>query len=210
MMMHRNHLISVVCLCLSACADNSEKYRDTKHLELPPTLAIEHTASKVVEADEPVVKPKASATSASVSESSAKAELSKLVMLTGSDAKPGLQMKTRFERAWELVDDGLRQAEIEVVDRNREQGVFRVRYVANGQGSGRGLMGSITSFFSDKFEDTEYTLTLDKDKKITEARVEKVVQAKPEGGGDNQAFNNDDSASLMKLLHKTILENLAK
>lgn len=128
----------------------------------------------------------------------------------GDPDKPRLQLKTRFDRAWDLVAHGLSLAGIEVVDRNHDAGIYRVRYVADGQGNQRGLMDSLTSFFSDKFEDTEYTLTLEKDNSPTEVRADKVIPINQAENSDKKTFNRDDSGSLIKLLQKTIIEDLAK
>lgn len=196
------------CL-LSACAsDNSDKYRDIKSLELPPTLAIEHNANNTgATTDTPSTnKSKANTVSEPVRDKSSGSELNKLILLVGDESKPTLQLKTRFERAWDLVFHGLHLAEIEVIEQNKETGVIKVRYVADGNSKGRGIISSINSFISDKFEDTEYTLTLDKDKKATDVHIKKVVADE-----DNpSAFNNDDSSSLTKLLHKTIIADLEK
>jgi len=207
--MVRKLLYGLPYFLLAACADTSDKYRDTHHLELPPTLAIEHTNTAPAEPDT-LAKPKTESGSETTAQKSANSELDKLILLVGSEEKPTLQMKTRFDRAWDLVERGLQLAEVEVVDKNRDIGVMRVRYVADGQGKGRRFINSITSFFSDKFEDTEYTLTLDKDKRITDIRVDKVASAKPADGNGEESFNNDDSASLVKLLHKTIIDDLQK
>ncbi len=206
-------LYSLPCLLLAACASETpDKYRDIKHLEFPPTLAIEHTGRTPVEPETVTkTKPKVENNSETTQDKPASSPVSKLVLLAGTETKPILQLKTRFERAWDLVDHGLRLAEIEVVDKNYAAGTIRVRYVANNQGKGRGVVNSITSFFSDTFDDTEYTLSLDKDKKITDVQVAKVIPAdqKP-AEGNTEAFNNDDSASLVKLLHKTIIDDLEK
>ena len=128
----------------------------------------------------------------------------------GDPDKPRLQLKTRFDRAWDLVAHGLSLAGIEVVDRNHDTGIYRVRYVADGEGNQRGLMDSLTSFFSDKFEDTEYTLTLEKDSSPTEVRADKVIPINQAENSEKKSFNRDDSGSLIKLLQKTIIEDLAK
>lgn len=203
--MTRKLLYSLPCVLLAACADTSEKYRDIQHLELPPTLAVEHNNTPA----EPDRVVKAESKSGTESDKSKNTELGKLILLVGNEDKPTLQMKTRFDRAWDLVDRGLQLAEIEVVDKNRDAGVIRVHYVADGQGKGRRFLNSITSMFSDQFEDTEYTLTIDKDKKITDIRVDKVAASKADADG-TEAFNNDDSASLIKLLHKSIIADLEK
>ena len=218
-------IYSLSCLLLISCADSgSDKYRDIKHLEFPPSLAIEHTnASSYGSAySDTKDKPKAETTKPDMaitkSESSktenlptnASTDLSKLIRLVGDPDKPRLQLKTRFDRAWDLVAHGLSLAGIEVVDRNHEAGIYRVRYVADGEGNQRGFMNSLTSFFSDKFEDTEYTLTLEKDSSPTEVRAEKVIPTNQAENSDKKTFNKDDSGNLIKLLQKTIIEDLAK
>lgn len=209
--MDKKLLFSLPALFLAACTDTSEKYRDISHLELPPTLAVEHVGGAAADPATIAPKSKAEKSEEAAPQNKANSDLDNLILIVGGEQKPRLQMKTRFERAWDLVNNALRSAEIEVVDKNRDQGVFRVRYVAGGEGKGRGFMSSITSFFSDKFEDIEYTLTLDKDKKITETRVEKVVNNDQEAGSnDKEAFNKDDTASLVKLLHKTMIADLQK
>jgi len=208
--MDRKLLYSLPCILLAACADPPEKYRDIRHLEMPPTLAIEHTVSIPAEPDT-IAKPKAASnTEPAVPQKSANSELAKLIQLVGGEEKPTLQLKTRFDRAWDLIDHGLRLAEIEIVDSNRDAGVFRVSYLAGSQGNDRGFFSSVASYFNDNFEDFEYTLTLDKDKRITEVHVAKVVSASQSTGSENESFHKDDSASLMKLLHKTIIADLEK
>lgn len=194
-------------LLLAGCADTTEKYRDITHLERPPTLAIEASAIAQAADTEAAAKPK---TESRAETAPTNSELDNLILLAGSENHPTLQLKTRFDRAWDLVDRALQLAEIEVADKNRDAGVFRVRYVEGGQGKGRRFINSVTSFFSDTFEDIEYTLTLDKDRRITEIRVAKIAPPKEIAGNGEEAFNNDDSASLIKLLQKTIKSDLEK
>ena len=224
---------SLSSLLLISCADSgSDKYRDIKHLEFPPTLAIEHSnagsygSAYTDTKDQPkkdtvtpetkkaTIKPeitaKADTDKSENLPKNASPDLGRLIRLVGDPDKPRLQLKTRFDRAWDLVAHGLSLAGIEVADRNHDAGIYRVRYVANGEGNQRGLMDSLTSFFSDKFEDTEYTLTLEKDNSPTEVRADKVIPINKAENSDKKTFNRDDSGSLIKLLQKTIIEDLAK
>jgi uncharacterized lipoprotein len=225
---------SLSCFLLTACADSgSDKYRDIKHLEFPPELAIEHknTSSYGTSYTDVNEKPKAESTKPEAEVKSAdgkheadvrpeagkpekppknaSADLARLIKLVGDADKPRLQLKTGFERAWDLIAHGLSLAEIEVVDRNHDTGFYRVRFVANAEGKQRGLMDSLSSFFSDTFADTEYTLTLEKDKSPTEVRADKVIPANPAENPDKKTFNRDDSGALIKLLQKTIIDDLA-
>jgi len=193
--MLRSLLISLSCLFLAACADSPEKYRDIKHLEMPPTLAIEHNPNAPVEVDNPLK------TSAKNTES----DLGRLIQIVGGDDKPTLQIKARFDRAWELVDTALTKAEVEVIDKNRNTGVFIVSYLAKDSANGS-RNNSVFSFITNRFKDTDYNVTIDKDQRTTTVRVDKV-------GADSQAAadnKDDDSASLVKLLHKTIIADLEK
>ncbi len=200
--MERKLLYCLLSLLLTACSETPDKYRDIKHLEMPPTLAIEHTSNRVAE---PETKPKVKdeIKPAVVSQNDATTELEKLILIVGGDEKPRLQLKTRFDRAWELVNEGLIKAEIEVVDKNRDTGVYRVRYMDPTKERSRSFQGSLFSLFTDKFEDIEYTLTVEKDKKVTDVKVDKVVISQQEN-------ITDDTASLVKLLQKSIIDYLAK
>jgi len=216
---------SLSSILLISCADSgSDKYRDIKHLEFPPTLTIEHTNASSYGSAYSDTKDKPKTETAKPDETIAKSEpnktenlpknastdLGRLIRLVGDPDKPRLQLKTRFDRAWDLVAHGLSLAGIEVVDANHDAGIYRVHYVADGEGNPRGLMDSLTSFFSDKFEDTEYTLTLEKDNSPTEVRANKVIPINQAENSDNKTFNRDDSGSLIKLLQKTIIDDLAK
>ena len=209
------YTLPCVSLLLVACADSPDKYRDIKHLEMPPTLAIErNTSAPVKSSRSSSYASNSSASTASTSSSSetkAKpaSDLDKLIYLTGDDQHPVLQLKTRFDRAWDLIDRGLQLAEIEVVDKNHDEGKIRVRYVADQTSKGRGFMSSVTSFLTDKFEDTEYTLTLDKDSKITGVHIDKVTTGDKSAEGA-ESFNNNDAQALATLLQTTIKNDLAK
>lgn len=195
-------------LLLVACADSPDKYRDIKHLEMPPTLAIERNTSAPVKSS----RNSTSSTSTSSSETKSKpanSDLDKLIYLTGDDQHPVLQLKTRFDRAWDLINHGLQLAEIEVVDKNHDEGKIRVRYVADQASKGRGFVSSVTSFFTDKFEDTEYTLTLDKDSRTTGVHIDKVTSSDKSAEG-TESFNNNDAKALATLLQTTIKTDLAK
>ncbi len=213
--MRKTTLYTLPCasLLLVACADSPDKYRDIKHLEMPPTLAIERNTSTPVKSSRGSGYASSASTSSTSNSSETKSkpassDLDKLIYLTGDDQHPVLQLKTRFDRAWDLIDRGLQLAEIEVVDKNHDEGKIRVRYVADAS-KGRGFMSSVTSFLSDKFEDTEYTLTLDKDSKITGVHIDKVTTGDKSAEGA-ESFNNNDAQALATLLQTTIKNDLAK
>lgn len=178
---------------LSACSENPEKYRDIKHLELPPTLAIEHNTSTAV---------KNTSISKSTSSETPKpaSDLDRLIYIGGEDLHPVITLKTRFERAWDLIDHGLKLAEIEIVEKDKEQGLIKVRY--EDKNSSSSLMKSVTSIFDISYSDIEYTLTLNKDLgRTTPVNIEKLKQNDP---ADNAA------KSLATLLVDSIKKDLSK
>lgn len=184
-------ITSLSGVLLSACSDNPEKYRDIKHLEFPPTLAIEHTNSSAVK------NPSSSLSSETPKPSS---DLDRLIYIGGEDLHPEITLKTRFDRAWDLIDHGLKLAEIETVEKDKEKGLFRVRY--EDKNSSSGLMKSVTSIFDISYSDIEYTLTLNKDLgRTTPVHIEKLKQDDP---ADNA------SKSLATVLVDSIKKDLSK
>ncbi len=199
------YTLPFVSLLLVACADSPDKYRDIKHLEMPPTLAIERNTST------PVKSSRSSAASTSTSNSETKpksaSDLDKLIYITGDDQHPVLQLKTRFDRAWDLINHGLQIAEIEVIDKSRDEGKIRVRYLAGQETKGNSFISSIGSLFSGK--DSEYALTLDKDSKITGVHIDKVATNENLQDGAEDISTND-AAKLASLLQTIIKTDLAK
>ncbi len=179
------HLVyGLPALVLLGCADTSERYRDTHHLELPPELPIEHThAQAAVESDD--LKPRTS-------------PLSGLMAFEDDGSKPVLTLKTRPDRAWDMILVALKVGNIEVLDKNREENRLQVRYDADMQGK----EGSWTDIFaSDNYAEADYTLTLKDD--ILGIRVNAAL-SKP----DDLDFGEDASAELIRFLHKTIDEKI--
>jgi len=180
-------------LLLSACSDTPEKYRDIKHLELPPTLAIEHNTSTPIRSSSGV-------TSTSSTPNKAPSDLDKLIYLSGETTHPIITLKTRYERAWDLIDHGLTLADVEMVEKDREKGIFKVRF--EDKAATRNLMQTMSSMFSISYADIEYTLTLDKDGgRTTPVHLEKIKESDPE---ENAA------QTLANLLIETIKKDLAK
>lgn len=201
--MHKTTAFTLSCLSLLlvACADGPSKYRDIKHLEMPPTLAIERNTSA------PIKSSRNTSTNNSETKPKSASDLDKLIYITGDDQHPVLQLKTRFDRAWDLIEHGLQLAEIEVINRDRYEGKIRVRYVAGQETNGNGFISSIGSLFGGK--DSEYTLTLDKDSKITGVHIDKVATNENLQDGAEDISTND-AAKLAALLQTIIKTDLAK
>lgn len=201
--MRKTTVFTLPCLSLLlvACADSPDKYRDIKHLEMPPTLAIEHNTSA------PIKSSRNTSTNNSETKPKSASDLDKLIYITGDDQHPVLQLKTRFDRAWDLIEHGLELAEIEVINKDRYGGKIRVRYVAGQDTNGNGFISSIGSLFGGK--DSEYTLTLDKDSKITGVHIDKVATKENLQDGAEDISTND-AAKLAALLQTIIKTDLAK
>ncbi len=182
--MFRKLIYSLPCVLLAACADTSDKYRDIQHLELPPTLAIEHTASAPVETESQTTPRK-------------KSILEGIEQLAEKDGKPILQINTRLDKAWELTETALKLADIEILDKNRNELTFQVNYDPDGSG--------LLTLFNDQYYPADYTLT------VTEAITGIEVSAKlaeKAVNGETQHGYNDASAELIKRLHQVLQEKI--
>ena len=170
-------------LLLTGCADTSDRYRDTQHLELPPELPIEHTHSQTAIAENDL-KPKTSA-------------LSGLMFFEDHETKPKLALKTRPDRAWEIVSTALKLSGLEVLDKNRELNRFQVKYDADNTEGEEGNVLDI--FLNNDYEDSEYVITLKEE--ILGVMVHAELSKQDE-------FAEDGSAVLIRLLHKIIDEKI--
>lgn len=182
--MLKNLVYALPALLLIGCADTSDRYRDIHQLELPPELPIEHThAQPAVAADD--LKPKVS-------------PLSGIVDFQDDDIKPILTLKTRPDRAWDMVAVALKISNIEVLDKNREENRFQVRYDPDTAGKEESLLDI---FSSDNYAEAEYTITLKED--ISGISVNTAL-----GKPDQLEFGKDASAELVRFLHKVIDEKI--
>ncbi|MDD2760086.1 MAG: outer membrane protein assembly factor BamC [Methylomonas sp.] len=184
-MMLKNLLYGLPALVLVACADTSERYRDTHMLEMPPELPIEHThAQTAIAADD--MKPRAATA------------LSGLLAFEDDAKKPALMLKTRPDRAWDMVAVALKVGNIEVLDKNREENRFQVKYDPDTAGKEESLWDI---FSSDRYPEGEYTITLKED-------IPGVVVGAALSKPDLSESGEDASAELIRFLHKTIDEKI--
>ncbi|WP_446809064.1 hypothetical protein ACH50O_17660 [Methylomonas sp. 2BW1-5-20] len=182
-MLFRTLTYGLPCLLLAACADAPDKYRDTHHLELPPVLPIEHTNPQpAVAADD--LKPKSA--------------LANLMAFTDNAGKPLLTLKTRRDRAWEMISTALKISDIEVLDKNQDENRFQVRYDPDTSGKDVGLLRSL---ISNHYDEAEYNITLKEE--IAGIAVNAAL-SKP----DAVDADSDGSAELIRLLHKIIDEKI--
>ncbi|WGS86034.1 outer membrane protein assembly factor BamC [Methylomonas sp. UP202] len=173
------------CLLLAGCADAPEKYRDIKHLELPPVLPIEN----------PHPQPAIAADDLAGSKSGGKSMLAGLVDFKDDGQKPQLTLMTRLDRAWEMVETALTLSDIDIVDKNRNDNKIQVRYDPDTGGKTKSLLNRL--FLDNDFPEAEYTISLTD--AISGVKVNAAL-----GKPDDFSANEDGSAALIRLLHDTI------
>lgn len=170
-------------LILVACGETPEKYRDTHHLELPPVLPIEHTNPQPAIASDDL-KPKS--------------VLASLMDFKEVDDKPRLTLKTNRDRAWEMVATALKVSNVEVLDKNQDDGHFRVRFDPdNTTGEEVSL---IRALLNNQYAEGEYNIKLDDE---ISGVVVNAALTSPDSGE-----TEDGSAQLIRLLHKVIDEKI--
>lgn len=184
--MFRKTLYIVSCL-LVACADNSEKYRDLHHLEMPPVLPVEQRQVNVSEPDD---KPEM------VGKSGKKSPLDGILKLLEEDGKPAvLQISTRIDRAWDLTGTALILASLPVVDKNGPDKSYLVRYP--------GGEGFLDGLFSNP---REYHLNL-KDG-ITGVKLTAQLAKQASNGETQDAADGDESDALIRRLYKALQDKV--
>lgn len=187
--MRKTLILSVpLSLLMIACGESTDsRYRDLHELELPPVLPIEHHQSQSAVGEDDF-KPKR--TSA----------LSGIMDFKDDEHKPRLVLKTRPERAWEMVTVALKVTNIQVLDRNREANLIQVRYDPDLDGKDVGLLAQI---FTDTMPEADYNIMLKEEKADAGVWVN-VVPSQP----DSVDADEDSSAELIRLIHKTIDEKI--
>ncbi|MBS3963591.1 MAG: hypothetical protein KGZ80_03680 [Methylomonas sp.] len=184
----RNPMILAMPLLLMACGETVDsRYRDLHELEMPPVLPIEHHQAQTAVGDDDF-KPKPTS------------PLAGLVDFKDDEHKPRLILKTRPERAWEMLTVALKLTNIHVIDKNREVRLIQVRYDPDLDGKEVGMLGRI---FGDTLPEADYNIMLKEDK--TESGF--LVNVAPSQSDDIDS-DEDASAELIRLLHKTIDEKI--
>lgn len=172
-------------LLLGCATDNSARYRDTHQLEMPPELPIEHTqAQSAVAADD--MKPKAAS------------PLAGLIEFQDDAKSPKLTLKTRPDRAWDMVVVALKISNIQVLDKNRQSNRLQVHFDPNRAGKEESLWNI---FSLGDYAEADYTINLKEGLLGIEVETALSNPEKHESG-------EDGSAELLRLLHKTIDEKI--
>ena len=197
-------LIIAYAWTLVSCSTSGNKYRNTENLERPP--AIEINVSETPE--------RAPVDSVATSEAIKKG-LDDQVHLDVSPGASTLVINKPFEQAWFILGVLLKQLDIEITDRNRDQGYFYVRYDPDiDYSKKRGFWDGIQSMFSeDSYAERIYALKLLESFGETEvtAGIAPESEDKPEAA---VVVEEDDakegSDSLITLLYRTLREGMAE
>lgn len=184
-------------LLIMACSNSENtRYKDLSHLEKPPVIIIAETAKKPVLKDDEAVE---------------KTGFGQVVSLAGSDKLPVLKIKKIFDRSWDIVEQGLKLSEIEITDKNRDQGVFYLKFDPDKQASkDSSLLDNMAFFlFTDEYDEAAYKLTVEWRDTDTEVSVE-LISENDENSLDDVGieYTFDSGAKLIKTLYKTIRDDL--
>jgi len=198
MVLKNSWLLFLIILFVGACSEaKNTRYKDTSVLESPPVMDIVEKPKAVVKETEKIEN----------------TGLGDVVKLVGSDEQPVIQIKKIFDRSWDIVGEGLKLSEIEISDKNREEGVYYLRFDPDNRSSkDSGLMDSMAFlFFTDDYDEAPYKLTVIWKDSSTEVTAELVDEQSDDflddGKGDFDG-SVDSGAKLIKALYKTIRDDL--
>lgn len=191
----------IVPLLLSACSSSeSSRYKDLSHLEKPPVIIVAETTNKTPGKVDEIVERKG---------------FGEIVSLAGSAGLSQLKIKKIFDRSWNIVEQALNLKEIEITDRNRDEGVFYLKYDPDqGRDKEPGFFGKFSLFKTDNYDEARYKLTVVWRDTETEVSVDLV-------GEDGKVITDDldydeefegrtdSGALLIKDLYKTIRDDLS-
>ena len=201
MVFKKYFLLIIISLVLLSCAESrNSRYKDTSHLEMPPEMEIVETEPVVVGEYEKL-------TNTGLGD--------EYVSYAGSAEKPVMKIKKLFDRSWVLVEQALKLSEIEITDKNREQGFFYVNFDPDAQGSkDTELIDGVSFFFfEDEYEAAAYKLIVKWNETDTEVTAELANQINTDMLDDDEDMEDfegsvDSGASLLKKLYKTIRDDL--
>ncbi len=182
---------------LSACKEvKSTRYRDTTGLEQPPEMEIVEPAK---------VEPQRN-------EQENLTGLGDVVSLSTEDGEAVILVKKIFDRSWDMVGQTLELIQVEVTDKNREQGVYYVNFDADQQSSkDKGLMEKTFFLFEDDdYEEAAYKLFVKWNENNTEVSTELVEKVEDDFLDEKGDFDSkeDGGEKLIHLLYKTMRDDL--
>jgi len=193
-------LLILISSVLVSCAEvEKSRYKDTSHLEMPPEMEIVETEPVVVGEYEKLTN----------------TGLGDDVSYMGPDEDPVMKIKKLFDRSWVLVEQALKLSEIEITDKNREQGVFYVNFDPDARDSkDTELIDNVSFFFfEDEYDAAAYKIKVkwrETDTEVTAELVDQVNTDLLDDDEDKEDFEGsvDGGSKLLKKLYKTIRDDL--
>jgi uncharacterized lipoprotein len=162
----------------------------------------------------PVIKKQAKAISEEKDEEENESErkcLANDVILAEEKQKPIIKIKKDFDRSWDNVEQALQLDEIEISDKNRDEGVFYVTFDPDTK-SDSTFVDAMTFFlFKDEYAEASYKLTLTEQKSesvITIETIEIEENDLLDDDGDDFEGTIDEGVILINTLYKTIRDDL--
>ncbi|MFK5950477.1 MAG: outer membrane protein assembly factor BamC [Methylococcales bacterium] len=198
MKFQKTYLVFLIPLLTVACSGGSNtRYKDTRYLETPPVMVIKETPKMPVKQEEELEKK----------------GLGEVVSISSSVKYPILKIKKNFDRSWDIVEQALNLAEIEITDKDRDKGVYYLKFDPDTKASkDSGVMDSLSFFlFKDEYAEAAYKLTVQWQDTETEVKAELIEQESDDlldDGEDNFEDPVDSGAILIKRLYKTIRDDL--
>ncbi len=192
------NLVFLIAILVTACSDSSNiRYRDTSSLETPPVMVIKETPKTIVKQEEEIEKK----------------GLGEVVSISSSVKYPILKIKKNFDRSWDIVEQALNLAEIEITDKDRDKGLYYLKFDPDKIASkDSGVMDSLSFFlFKDEYAEAAYKLTVQWKDTDTEVKAELIEQESDDlldDGEDNFEDPVDSGTILIKRLYKTIRDDL--
>lgn len=194
-------VLFLIPLLLNACSKASNpKYKDTSKLEMPPAV-INVEKAKVQMAKKEELKDD-------------KKGLGKVVSLSGPSEQPVIKIKKMFDRSWNIVEQGLSMNEIKITDKNRDKGVFYLKFDPDNHQEDKdsGVFDSLTSFlFQDDYDEAAYELKViwrDSDTEVSVKSINQEDSGLLDDTDDEFEASVDPGAKLIKVLFKTMRDDL--
>jgi len=129
-----------------------------------------------------------------------KPEQKSFVALDDSQSPPVVMIEKLLDRSWELVGQALNDKKIEIVDKNREDWAYRVKYDAS-QNSGEYFGNVHFLWFEDDYGEAEYEVKLSWNGTETEVHVRLLEQAETNDEDEELA---DGSEKLAQTIYQAV------
>lgn len=182
---------------LVSCGTTSpdSRYRDTQHLERPPTVAKSSSSKEERVVDNSSIPKKKDTTG------------------LGSDvylsSRSQLTIKQPFDEAWSTLSRALKQSGIKITDHERDKGLYYVTQERDAADNA-GFLAKASSFFSFGNDATIYLLTVKSEGEETTvtATLANATEQSSAAKDGEQHPSAEGAEDLLQLLFKTLRDKL--